>query len=176
MLVGRLHIFSEEKSIEVLCPLFICWIPCGALFVQSRLSCRQHSPATHSGSTGVRLRTETNASLGMTAQHTHAGFLKVCGQITVPGFHLMAVEQIHISCYRRSKDVGHNLTQVLSLVRELRSHMPRGVARNLKKTYIGTISWGIIAFSISCQGTRRTVVSFWPCLNTFCLSVHPSVQ
>ena len=28
----------------------------------------------------------------------------------------------------------------LSLVRELRSHMPRGVARNLKKTYIGTIS------------------------------------
>ena len=65
-------------------------------------------PATHSGSTEVRLRTETNASLGLTAQHTHAGFLKVCGQITVPGFHLMAVEQPHISCYRRSKDVGHN--------------------------------------------------------------------
>lgn len=39
----------------------------GALFVQSHLSSRQPPPATHSGGSGVRLLTGTNASLGMTA-------------------------------------------------------------------------------------------------------------
>ena len=72
-----LHFHFEEKSIQALCPFFIRLLNFLLCFVwnfDSRLPLPKvtsplgnTSPDTHSGNIGMRLLTETNTSLGMTA-------------------------------------------------------------------------------------------------------------